>query len=384
MLKMRSMAVVALILTLSACGRPIGEAATAEASPALVEPLASAPSKTAGALPTPTLPPPLTDTAGAPIIVAGATTFTPTPTPMDWTPPPGGVPSATPVGPLFAPPSDGAPEPQILSFEVTPEDQLSVGQVATVRWNVKAQTAVIRYDYKVSPMGADPVTGGEGFVVDALSGSREIALRPVEGAYYVQFIIQAMNGGYDPQTGQHINPKETIQIIQIRMTPCPHAWFFTPEPTWCADRPPTPTDAIIQAFDGGTLIAIKNPGPTLSNTVYVLSSPHGFWTSYAMSQPLELDPLLRAPAGKFLPDPAFYGVWSTAGYDVAGMLKDSIGWATGAATHYQAAAQCEVYPNYFNNTRCFIGAPDGRTILLSILPAYGRNGISWSYWEGEP
>lgn len=297
--------------------------------------------------------------SGTPVIISSAIEFTPTPVDVP-TPSPSGISTAGP---------DQPGEPQIVDFEVTPQTRLGFGDTVTVRWEVRAQTATLRYDYATAS-GAPAF--GERITLKELKGSQQVRLKAVDALpMYVTFTLEARSGELDPLTGQ---PRAVISQIPAPIH-CPYAWFFANPPQWCPSTDGAARGSVLQRFEQARMVATGDGGAGSTSSVTVLFTEQNFWItlpSVAAAQP-EGGPAI---------DPALYGLWRDGTF-FNRPLRDSIGAPSEAAVHYMAHRQCEVAPNSAITPRCFIDLPDGTVILLFLDADIGRAGTGWSVWKGE-
>lgn len=100
------------------------------------------------------------------------------------------------------------------------------------------------------------------------------------------------------------------------------------------------------------------------------------------SDPIEVGP---APAGLFAPGFRFSAVWAT--FDAihlggSGLLRDTLGWATGPSESYDLTLQPRLDARYSMFDVVFVSFPDDQIAMLTTgggLPVDGLIGPAWSF-----
>jgi hypothetical protein len=297
-----------------------------------------------------------------------------TPLPDGFTPEPTHFDPTETNQPVLSEPDHGS-QPKIIAFTVDPSDNLAVGQIVTVSWQLEnAVTAYFTYQYAVDdggPYGEFEV--GERFDIDTLSGSKQITLTdpPNSGPIYIQFEIEVNDDD------------ENVQIVNVPVAVCPTLWFFDRQPKWCPAFQPRPQNVFIQHFEHGIIISdVGGAEPVYAETTVLYEDGNSWETLHFYRRSIQAIPDLNPPQGLFSPDPRIDELWVGGNVDLYPdgslddfpPLRDRLGWATSLTVDYQAYLQFERVPQFIESTS-FLSGPDGEIYSFEYFDQI------WSLWE---
>jgi hypothetical protein len=248
------------------------------------------------------------------------------------------------------PPAASSVPPSIAAFSITPAE-IQPGQPVTLTWQAAGEQVTIQRLDALGRIGD--------FYTVGLSGSLRLSTPP-EQRGEVQFMLFATTGS------------ASVQAVARARILCPDTWFFPNPPPECPASPPHSTAMQAQAFERGQMLWTQ-----YDDRIYVLYTDgvQPAWdtllNAWFPGQP-ESDPTLTPPPGFFQPVRGFGVAWRTGYVSPVQVVRDRLGWATGAEFGVpNAHVQCDSSPKY---GRCYLSGPGG--VVYVLQPE--RSG--WALW----
>ena len=296
------------------------------------------------------------------------TTRTPEPTP---------APAVVDVG-------NSASQPEILRFEVAPDDRLEIGDMVTVRWSVRNQLHTgLCFRYGTRGPRSLREQGGGCFSHLPGEGSQSFTLSPYANGetYYAHFWLDVAGGIPDPDDPNVLHDPTHAQVDVYVPVACGYRWFTEESPRWCPKDPPRSVGAMAQTFQNGIMVYVPNREgtPPHAVTVYYYDAARGAnrYRLFMNAPAQPPDANLVTPNGVLVPDPMFYSVWSGAADSAtrrgAQALRDVMGWATGDPVSFVRITQCEEGPGTPDS--CYVSMPHGMVYEVRT-PEH-----TWTLWE---
>jgi hypothetical protein len=214
----------------------------------------------------------------------------------------------------------------------------------------------------------------EGWREVPLSGSTTVELRDEDPVadHWVDFKLYVVR-----ESGVYTYTERRVRVTLV----CRLTWFFSPAPEGCPMEARRRPSLMGQRFAGGVIL-----GDTTHARVYLDEADRPY-LSYGLRQLPQADLSEEAaPAGRFLPAPAFSGLWAGLfpGHED---FRDRVGWPTGPAVTFESAWQC-AQPEQGGPPRdCFQLGLEGQVYHVQIAgePQAIWLGDEWplSYAEGR-
>jgi hypothetical protein len=264
-------------------------------------------------------------------------------------------------------PMPATAQPHVNFFEVTPLTA-DPGETVTLSWSIQGNQATLcpstRYDlFPPADCFEVPLSGSLSFTIPTEVG----------GNPRFHFLLTV---------SQPEGAEPVVWQVSVALK-CARTWFFSDEP----QAGICPTEALnvyaaAQRFERGLMIWLSQPGRyfILEDTILYAGEPRKR-VSF-VDDPLDISGDSSAeivpPAGLFAPTSGFGLVWrgdvsQSPGY------RESLGWALGPESGYQATYQCDDAPPSGGRSwrSCYLSGPLGEIFFLHPLGG-------WLYLEELP
>lgn len=336
---------IALSLSLAACGAPAATPTGAALAPMAVPGTQGAATPGAAAVPETTLSP----TATLPLAATAAATALslPTEAAAPASPAAAGTAAATP-GRAASP----TPGPAVLAFQVVPTVTLNAGDELAMSWQATGERA------EICPIGPTGPVEGRCRAVP-ISGSTTWTAGE-EDMGYTGFALRAWLGSTN-----------ALQVVDVKLQ-CQNLrrWFFPDPPRNCPAAAAVISEAAGQVFEHGLMVWTAEP-----DTFYVFyegEDAAGFQTFDWVTDPR---PALKPgaspdnrvgetpPAGLLEPVSGFGMVWRGEVNGVRPDVRQRLGWATGPELAFESAYQCMTVA-MMHYWVCFLRGPRGEILRL--------------------